>query len=421
MVELTGFTREELEVGGRKLILVTVRGIAERGQSVTKSRLTERALASSINAIAMADLEGRLAYVNPSFLRMWGYDHEREVLGKQVVKFRQFEENAEQVVVSIEKGQGWVGELTAKRKDGSLFDAQLSAHMILEDDGSPMCPSGSFVDASKRNRAEDALRSAEREKALILNSTREMLVYYDTELRIRWANKASADSVGMDPSDVAGLRCHELWHRRGSPCEECPVQKAARSGLPQEREDVTPDGRHFFLRGYPVFDDRERVTVPIEFTLDITELKRAEAASRESEEQLRLIGETVTLTTSLEPDLDSVRMDPGQVEQVLTNLVVNARDAMPEGGEIAIETANVTLDEEYARRHLSVKAGSYVLMAVSDSGVGMDETVKSHLFEPFFTTKEKGKGTGLGLSTCYGIVEQNGGFIVVFSEVGCGA
>lgn len=135
----------------------------------------------------------------------------------------------------------------------------------------------------------------------------------------------------------------------------------------------------------------------------------------------RLIGEDIDLVTIADAQSDYVKVDPSQIEQVIINLAVNARDAMPNGGTLVIETSEVILDDEYEKNHLMTKPGSYVMLAVSDTGQGMDKETQSHIFEPFFTTKASGKGTGLGLATVYGVVKQYGGNINVYSEPGAGA
>jgi len=134
----------------------------------------------------------------------------------------------------------------------------------------------------------------------------------------------------------------------------------------------------------------------------------------------RIIGENIELINKMADDLGRVKADPGQIEQIIVNLTINAKDAMPNGGKLVLETANVEVDEEYARAHIRVTPGSYAMLSLSDTGQGMSPEIKEHIFEPFFTTKEAGKGTGLGLFMVYGIVQNHGGHIWVYSEPGAG-
>ena len=133
-----------------------------------------------------------------------------------------------------------------------------------------------------------------------------------------------------------------------------------------------------------------------------------------------MIGDDIELKMILGSRLDTVKVDPNQIQQVLMNLAINARDAMPKGGKITFQTANVKVDETYAQQHIFIKPGQYVLLSVSDTGIGMDAETQAHVFELFFTTKAAGKGTGLGLSTVFGIVKQSGGSIGIYSEPGHG-
>jgi signal transduction histidine kinase len=154
--------------------------------------------------------------------------------------------------------------------------------------------------------------------------------------------------------------------------------------------------------------------------LDLKVLDLNELVTGISTMLTRVLGEDIELKTEAAPGLGKVRADPGQIEQVIMNLAVNARDAMPTGGRLTIETADVLVDEGHAREHPGVSPGEHVMIAVSDTGSGMDESTRSRVFEPFFTTKERGKGTGLGLSTVFGIVRQSGGHIGLHSELGRG-
>ena len=276
------------------------------------------------------------------------------------------------------------------KKDGSIIDVEVTTHG-LHFAGRP-AQLVLATDVTERKRAQDALR--------------------ETEEQLRQAQKLEA--VGR----LAGGVAHDFNNLLTviSGYSEMTLRGLeADSPLCHRVEEIRrAAARAASLTSQLLAFSRKQVLQPMALDLN--------AVVSEMEKMLRrLIGEDVHLVTVLDPTLSRVKADPGQIVQVLMNLAVNARDAMPQGGKLTVETRNVYLDETYARRHVAVTPGRHVMLAVSDTGVGMDAETQAHIFEPFFTTKEVGKGTGLGLSTVYGIVKQSGGNVWVYSEPGHGS
>jgi len=254
----------------------------------------------------------------------------------------------------------------------------------------------------ERGRTEEALKSSEQEKAQALHALRQ------SEQQLLQSQRLEA--VGQ----LAGGIAHDFNNLLTVIGGYCGLQLRAMADDEPGRNRIeeiriAADRATTLTRQLLAFS-RKQVLQPKVFDLN--------SVVPEMEKMLRrMIGENIKLKTVLEPDLGNVKADPGQMEQVIMNLVLNSRDAMPAGGQLTIETANVYLDEAYARNHVAVVPGPYVLLAVSDTGTGIDEETQRHVFEPFFTTKALDKGTGLGLSTVYGIVKQSGGSIWLYSEM----
>jgi signal transduction histidine kinase len=235
---------------------------------------------------------------------------------------------------------------------------------------------------------------------------------YERARQLEEANRLRLESVGR----LAGGIAHDFNNLlavilgNAQILESGAVDAKMRHGLEQIREAA---GNAAALTRQLLAYSRQQVLEPQVIDLNAV-VRKIEPLVR------RLIGEDIDFKTMLDPKLGKVKADPGQIEQVIMNLTINARDAMPVGGKLIVETSNVEANQDYLSQHTAVPAGQYATIAVSDTGIGFDQAMQARIFEPFFTTKQKGKGTGLGLATVYGIVKQSGGHIWVYSEPGLG-
>jgi two-component system cell cycle sensor histidine kinase/response regulator CckA len=364
--------------------------IDESKQAEKEMRRSEerfrRLFDSNTIGIAIADLAGGILETNAAYLNMLGYTREELLAGEfrwdtlTPPEHRARDQIAVQQLQATGVAQPWEKELL--RKDGSRVPVLIGVAMLEASEASCIAY---IVDLSALKRLEDQFRQAQKMEAVgqlaggiahdFNNLLTAILGYSDLLLTEVGEGSALEESIGE-------------------------IRKAGERAASLTRQLLA-------------FSRRQVLEPKV---LDVNALvENLEKMLR------RLIGEDVELVTDLAPHIGRVQADAGQIEQVIMNLVVNARDAMPKGGTLRIETRNAELDEGYSGEHGVVgPAGSYVMFAVSDTGAGMSAETKAHLFEPFFTTKGLGKGTGLGLATVYGIVKQSGGYVWVYSEIGHG-
>jgi two-component system, cell cycle sensor histidine kinase and response regulator CckA len=361
---------------------------AEQALGLSEARFA-RLSESGIIGIVVADLAGTVHEANDAYLNMMGYTRQ-ELVGVvpwtdtsppewQALDGQAFKQLQETGVAPM-----WEKELF--RKNGTRVPVLIGAAML---DGSNCI---SFIaDLTGRKQAESALRHSEEQ--------------------FRQAQKMEAIGIlaGGVAHDFNNLLSVVLSYSEML-MQDLPDSDPMRGDL----DEIKRAGeRGTALTRQLLAFSRQQILEP--HVLDLNDIiKNMDKMLK------RLIREDVTLNTIPFVDLGNCKSDVGQIEQVIMNLVVNARDAMPNGGTLTIETANIDLDEAYAATHLGIKAGHFVMLAISDTGIGMDKATLARIFEPFFTTKEKGKGTGLGLSTVFGIVEQSCGSVWVYSELGVG-
>ena len=378
-------TSHPISMGGRDAELILSHDVTEQRKNQESLRQSEERFATAFHSSPLAitistETEGRYVDANDAFVRMMGYQRE-EIIGRTAHElgiWADAEDRGQMVRQMDQTEPTEVVETRFRTKSGEERRVQISVERIVLD-GEP-CVLANTLDVTEARRMEEQFRQAQKMEAVG-----------------RLAGGVAHDfnnllSVIMGYSELA--------------LDTTPAGTAVRKHLDQI---VQAGERAASLTGQLLAFSRQQVLEPKVLNLN-------GVVHNVNKMLLRLIGEDITLSLKPGEPLGSVRVDLGQIEQVLMNLAVNARDAMPEGGKIAIETANVELDEAYAKQHQSVRPGSYVMLSFSDTGCGMDAKTKSRIFEPFFTTKGPGKGTGLGLSTVYGIVKQSGGYIWAYSE-----
>jgi PAS domain S-box-containing protein len=335
----------------------------------------------------MTDPEGIITFINPEFTRLYGYGEE-EIVGKvtpRILKGGNMQ--PEEYLVfwkTILDKRVARGEMLNRTKEGRLVSVEVSVNPILDEHGDITGFLAIQRDVTRRKQLEEQFRQAQKMEAVGRLAGG---VAHDFNNILTVINGYS--EVMLDQ-----LKPENTHHKYASEIKKAGERAAGltRQLLAFSRQQVLE----------PQVLDLNHVIANVHAMLK------------------RLIGEDIDLVTVPRPDLGRVKADPGQIEQILLNLAVNARDAMPRGGKLSIETGNVDLDDSYTSGDFVVKPGPYVMLAATDSGTGMDAETQKRIFEPFFTTKEKGKGTGLGLSTVYGIVKQSEGYITVYSEMGHG-
>ena len=328
---------------------------------------------------------GRIVAANQAMVAMLGFGSEPELLETDLSTGVYVDGTARaRLIESVREHGNASAENAWRRKDGRIIAVRQTARVVLDAEGEPLHFSTIAEDITERRELESQLRQAQKMEAI--------------------GQLASGVAHDFNNLLAAILGSAEIL------LEELPEGGASRDDAAEIRGAAL---RAADLTRQLLAFGRKQALAPQ--LLSLNELiERMEKLLR------RTLGEEVELRTVLSPSLGAARADPTQLEQVIVNLAVNARDAMAKGGKLTVETANVELDGAYVARHPLVLPGSYVMMAVSDTGAGMSAEVQARIFEPFFTTKPRDKGTGLGLATVYGIVKQSGGFVWVYSEPGTG-
>ncbi len=375
-----------LQINGKGVIQASVRDVTQRVHEEENRQRLSTAIEHAGESIVITDPKGTIVYVNPAFEKATGYSRE-EAIGQnpRILKSgKQDEAFYREMWATITSGRTWKGRLINKRKDGVLRVKEASISPVLDTHGKIVNYVAVKWDVTDRVQMESELRQAQKMESVG-----------------RLAGGVAHDFNNILTAIIGYAQFLETDAAEG---------KAQVSDV---KEILIAANRAASLTRQLLAFSRRQVLEPKKISLN-------DIVANIHKMLARLIGEDIKITTALARELPAVMADPGQIEQVLMNLTVNARDAMPNGGSITIKTAEILLDAGSAKDFRGAAPGIYAMVTVSDTGVGMDEATKARVFEPFFTTKGPGKGTGLGLSMVYGIVKQSGGFVYFTSEPGKG-
>ena len=372
-------------------LVIVNRDVTERKRSAEALRRSEAGFRSVVEdapyGIYRAGLSGKLVLVNSALEKMLGYSSQQELLGTNLASavYRYPLEHQKLNETLLQQESFKDIEVEWKRKDGAPIIVRCSGCPIKDETGAVAYVEVFAEDITERRTLERQLRMAQKMEAV----------------------GRLSGGIAHDFNNLLGVIIgYSQVLKRTLGSEHASFEHA------QEIEKAGQ--RAVSLTRQLLAFSRQQVLEPVVLNLN--------TLVSDMEKMLpRLIGEDIALKLDLDASLSQVKADPSQIEQVLMNLAVNARDAMPDGGKLLVQTANVNLDTAYTHNHPGSRPGSYVMLRVTDTGTGIDPEIQSQIFEPFFTTKDRDKGTGLGLATVYGVVKQSGGYIAVDSEKGKGA